>query len=258
LGATPITTNTTPFAISYGYWSPMEKPKLYQSLLTTLGEAIDKKFAYDAHGILNHSSSSLAKNTGCIINTPSHFVEGTAGFELLIHAATALKGNLGDTSCLVNVILVLSHERLYSDLKRHYSQHPTMQVAKLPKSGGVVNREKSFRRQAQMRKIREYFYGFPHIPNQRSELFPYSNIIPFHDIQVRRVSEGTLAPNSALPLGMDRKVSETQLVKVEPGDILLHSILAVVHVDLGDKKELGQEEESDVLLKSPITGFIYV
>ncbi len=58
LGATPITTNTTPFAISYGYWSPMEKPKLYQCLLTTLGEAIAKKFAHDAQGtmILPHAS----------------------------------------------------------------------------------------------------------------------------------------------------------------------------------------------------------
>jgi polyribonucleotide 5'-hydroxyl-kinase len=58
-----------------------------------------------------------------------------------------------------------------------------------------------------------------------------------------------LAPSSALPIGIDRKVSETQLVKVEPDDTLLHSILAISSAN-------NSEEHS--LLVSTVVGFIYV
>jgi len=65
-----------------------------------------------------------------------------------------------------------------------------------------------------------------------------------------RVPTGSLAPSSALPIGIDRKVSETQLVKVEPDDnTLLHSILAISSAN-------NPEEHS--LLESSIIGFVYV
>ena len=62
--------------------------------------------------------------------------------------------------------------------------------------------------------------------------------------------QGSLAPSSALPIGIDRKVSETQLVKVEPDDdTLLHSILAISSANNSDEQSL---------LVSTIIGFIYV
>ncbi|KAG5461112.1 MAG: hypothetical protein BJ554DRAFT_6745 [Olpidium bornovanus] len=57
----------------------------------------------------------------------------------------------------------------------------------------------------------------------------------------------SLAPSSALPLGEDRKVDETQVVRVDSMDVLVHSILAVVDAE-------GPEE----LTKKPALGFIYV
>lgn len=117
-----------------------------------------------------------------------------------------------------------------------------------------------------MNKIREYFYGTP-----KCELAPYSNLVAFEDVSIYRVGEGTMllctlfrdslsdltivfcvdtiAPSSALPIGMTRKVSETQLVKVEAGDILLHSILAVSN---------AENEDETTLVESNIAGFIYV
>ena len=117
-------------------------------------------------------------------------------------------------------------------------------VIKLAKSGGVVERDSAFRRHTQNQKIREYFYG-----TSKSELAPYSTMINYHDIEILRVGEGSLAPSSALPIGEDRKVSETHVVKVEPGEHLLHSVLAVSNADKMTEPEI---------LETNLAGFIYV
>ncbi|CAJ0847956.1 3522_t:CDS:10, partial [Entrophospora sp. SA101] len=92
---------------------------------------------------------------------------------------------------------------------------------------------KGFRRQVQMRKIREYFYGLPKV-----ELSPCSTLINLNDVTIFRVGVGSLAPPSALPIGFDRRVSETQLVKVEPDDTLRHSILAITASNSSDEIEI--------------------
>jgi polyribonucleotide 5'-hydroxyl-kinase len=144
---------------------------------------------------------------------------------------------------LVDVIIVLGHERLYADMTRLH-QKSGVAVIKLAKSGGVVERDTAFRRQTQNQKIREYFYG-----TSKSELAPYSTMINFHDIEILRVGEGSLAPSSALPIGEDRKVSETHVVNVEPSENLLHSVLAVSNAD--------KRVEPDIL-ETNLAGFIYV
>ena len=85
----------------------------------------------------------------------------------------------------------------------------------------------------------------------------------FSDVVIRKVGEGTLVPSSALPIGHERKEKETKFVKVECGDILLHSILAVSHVPLpgqhdNETKIYTPEEESALLLETNISGFVYV
>ncbi|CAJ0765202.1 5111_t:CDS:2, partial [Entrophospora sp. SA101] len=97
----------------------------------------------------------------------------------------------------------------------------------------VVYQDKGFRRQVQMRKIREYFYGLPKV-----ELSPCSTLINLNDVTIFRVGVGSLAPPSALPIGFDRRVSETQLVKVEPDDTLRHSILAITASNSSDEIEI--------------------
>jgi len=169
-----------------------------------------------------------------VIDT-SGLIDGT-GYEIIQHCADIFN---------VNIIIVLGHERLYSDMARLYKERSGIDVVKLSKSGGVVNRDNAYRRQVQMRKIREYFYGLP-----KFELSPCSTLINLNDIAIYRVGVGSLAPSSALPIGIDRKVSETQLVKVEPDDdTLLHSILAISSANNSDEHSL---------LASTITGFIYV
>jgi polyribonucleotide 5'-hydroxyl-kinase len=121
---------------------------------------------------------------------------------------------------------------------------------KLTKSGGVVNRDKTFRKQLQIKRIKEYFYGTP-----RLDLSPFTTTISFSDISVRRIDESTLAPESALPIGAERKVEENSLLHIEIGDLLLHTVLAVSSADLMYNATPADEA---ILLESNISGFVYV
>ncbi|RUP46047.1 Pre-mRNA cleavage complex II protein Clp1-domain-containing protein [Jimgerdemannia flammicorona] len=178
--------------------------------------------------------NSAARIAGLIIDTTG--LIDHVGYEIIQHAIEEFS---------VNVIIALGHERLYSDMVRILKDNQTVSVIKLAKSGGVVERDASFRRQTQMHKIQEYFYGTP-----KCDLLPYSTFINFNDVSIFRVGEGSLAPSSALPLGMDRAVSETQLCKVDAGDILLNSVLAVSNAE--------SAEDENGLIEANLAGFIYI
>ncbi|KAG0049992.1 hypothetical protein BGZ83_005199 [Gryganskiella cystojenkinii] len=213
-----------PLAYYYGFPSPKDNVKLYNVLLNRLAQSVKRRLEED----------EAAKKSGIIIDT-NGLIDST-GYEIIAQCINAFS---------IDVILVLGHERLYSDMTRlHQKSGSGVSVVKLAKSGGVVERDSTFRRQTQNQKIREYFYG-----TSKSELAPYSTMINYHDVEILRVGEGSLAPSSALPIGEDRKVSETHVVKVDPGEHLLHSVLAVSNA------ERMQEPE---ILETNLAGFIYV
>ncbi|RIB22296.1 Pre-mRNA cleavage complex II protein Clp1-domain-containing protein [Gigaspora rosea] len=196
-----------PIVYYYGYPDPGENVKLYKVLTAKLAQSAKRRIAEDDD----------ARISGMVIDT-SGLIDNT-GYEIIQHCVDVFDGKL-------------------------YKDRSNINVLKLAKSGGVVDREKVFRRQVQMRKIREYFYGLP-----KFELSPCSTLINLNDITIYRVGVGSLAPSSALPIGIDRKVSETQLVKVEPDDTIRHSILALTAANSPDEQ---------TLLESNIIGFIYV
>ncbi|KAJ3003434.1 UNVERIFIED_CONTAM: Cleavage polyadenylation factor subunit clp1 [Siphonaria sp. JEL0065] len=256
MGGTLVSSGTSPMVFYYGYNEPSEKDKLYKNQVERLAAVVEAKLKSDA-GV---------RCAGIIIDTPAQFAE-PAGQPLLSHAIDSFKPT---------VIVVIGHERLYSDLARRFSGsnsgggggggssgNSEVVVIKIAKSGGVVSRDKAYRRALQSAKIREYFYGTTKFP-----LSPFSNIVSFHDIHVRRVGESTAAPSSALPIGVDRKAEQTKIVKVEVGDILLNSILAVSHADRLDAlapvagavsaPALTLEQETALILEKNIAGFIYV
>jgi len=214
---------TLPLVYYYGYADSGENLKLFKMLTSQLAKVVKARIDEDAN----------ARVSGLVIDTNG--LTDNTGYEIIQHCVELF---------YVNIIIVLGHERLYSDMDRLYNDNNDVTVLKLLKSGGVVDRDNAFRRQLQMRKIREYFYGTP-----KCELSPYSTIINFHDFSIYRVGVGSLAPSSALPIGIDRKVSETQLVKVEPDDSLSHSIAAISASETSDEVQL---------LEANILGFIYV
>ena len=143
------------------------------------------------------------------------------------------------------MVICLGHERLYSDMTRILKDKPSIQVVKLSKSGGVVERDKQFKNQLQRSKIQEYFYG-----TLKCDLAPYSIIVNINDMNVWRVGEA-MAPSSALPLGMDSTSTETSVVKVDSSyEMCLHSVMAILNAD-------NTVPESK-LLETNIAGFIYV
>ena len=159
------------------------------------------------------------------------------------------------------MIIVLGDEKLLNILKNDYPHGAT--ILKVGKSGGVVARDKDIRRQFQLYRVKQYFYG-----GTRTTLTPFSQTVPFGDLIVRRAIVGSVAPSSALPIGIEANPNEVKFIKVETGDILLHSILAVTFAELpggndvldedGKPRIYTPEEETDLLLKRNISGFIFV
>ncbi|KAI8822629.1 Pre-mRNA cleavage complex II protein Clp1-domain-containing protein [Fimicolochytrium jonesii] len=231
--ASSIATGTSPLVYYYGYPSPLDKPKLYNTMVQRLATTVRRKLG-----------EADVKASGFIINTPSQFVD-VAGYESL---SKIIEG-FG-----VNAILVIGHERLYSELRRRCPDGSGISIVKLAKSGGVVTRDKTFRRHLDMHRIKEYFYG-----TQKADLSPYSSLVSFSDVAIRKVGEGTLAPSSALPIGSERLIQETRLAIVDPGDILLHSVLALSNASIpDDAAAVTPEEESAAVLGTNLAGFVYV
>ncbi|SAM09369.1 hypothetical protein [Absidia glauca] len=221
--AASMGSTTMPLAYYYGYESPSENVKMYNLVVSRLASTANSRLAADAD----------SRASGIIIDTPGLIDQ--VGYELIWHAVQEFS---------VNVVVVLGHERLYSDMMKKYKDQAGITVVKLNKSGGVVERDKQFRTQLQRTKIKEYFYGTP-----KCELSPYSMLVNFNDINIWRVGE-VIAPSSALPIGMENMDSETKLVKVDSFDMCLHSVMAILDAD--------DSEDEGNLLNSSVVGFIYI
>lgn len=231
LSVLPAKSSMAPLTYFYGYLQSTDKLKLYNKLLIKLSETIQKKMDKD----------SVVRHSGLIISTPNN-LSNNANWDTFTFIIEKFK---------VNVVIVVGHERLYSDINKCYQDNKKISVVKLTKSGGVVNRDPSTRRILQSYKIKEYFYG-----THKCELAPYSVIVPFSDIFIRTIEQG-IAPSSALPIGMERKVQETRLVPVEPTEDLINSILALTNVDVKENEE-ANEEEDDILIGTRLLGFVHV
>ncbi|KAI8060129.1 Pre-mRNA cleavage complex II protein Clp1-domain-containing protein [Gongronella butleri] len=213
-----------PLAYYFGYENPADNVKFYKLVADKLASTIQRRLASD-------TDSRIA---GTIIDTPG--LMDHVGYDIIQHMVDVFA---------VNVVIVLGHERLYSDMTRIYKDRNDISVVKLHKSGGVVERERAYMMQLQRTKIQEYFYGTPKL-----ELSPYSMLINFSDLNIWRVGEA-VAPSSALPLGMESQSNETELVKVDNLDMCLHSVMAILDAEDDAKPDAR-------LLDSNVVGFIYI
>lgn len=201
----------------YGHQLPSDNTKMYEKLMKRLSFAVNSRLA---------AASEDSTKSGAIIIAPADIGE---------HLST-IRENFN-----VNLIIVIGNERLHSTIVKN---EPSCTVLKVPLSGGYVQLEPSYRRDLAQKQFKSYFYGPSH------EFTPFSLVLPFEELQLRRLGEDALAPSSALPLGATRKVSETRTSRVEPSkSLLLYSILAVPH---------AASEEDDQLSNSNIAGYIYV
>jgi polyribonucleotide 5'-hydroxyl-kinase len=106
----------------HGYTHPKDNTDLYRTLVTNLAGKLNDRLARDAD----------ARSSGFIVDTCG-WIDGE-GFNLIMHAIQALS---------IDVVLVMSHDKLYSNLGAALKGAGTaaqVTVVKLPRSGGVVTK----------------------------------------------------------------------------------------------------------------------
>eukprot|EP00891_Asterochloris_glomerata_P007429 jgi/Astpho2/7429/e_gw1.00114.56.1_t len=229
VGATPVESPIdieeglpveVPLVYFFGSPSPTDNLALYRYIVERLAAVLNKRA----------SLSPPAGASGMVINTMG-FIDG-AGYDLLLHSIEALKAD---------VVLVLGQDRLFSQLQSALRSQQHISVVKLPKSGGVVTRPSSYRRQARVSRAYEYFYG------PRHDLNPIMETVPFDQLQIYRIGGGIRAPSSGvLPVGAESQADPLKVSPVTNINDILNCMLAVSHAD-----------SPEHLLSVNVAGFLY-
>eukprot|EP01129_Flabellula_baltica_P017099 TRINITY_DN9375_c0_g1_i1.p1 TRINITY_DN9375_c0_g1~~TRINITY_DN9375_c0_g1_i1.p1 ORF type:complete len:432 (+),score=68.04 TRINITY_DN9375_c0_g1_i1:120-1298(+) len=213
-----------PIVYYYGSTSIGTNPKLLKKQIANLAKSVNERLA---------ENSKDVGPSGCIINTGG-WVDGE-GYELLL---TSIEHFSPD------VLLVLDNERLYSDLDNDVDKtKKPVSIVKLPKSGGVVQRDTETKKKRRIKSIREYFYGV------LGDLSPHTLVISFSKLIIYKLNSAIQAPASALPIGEAINVDPLQLVRVEPSIDMIHSILGVSTCKIPDSEDM---------IDWNLAGFVYV
>lgn len=134
--AASMGSTTMPLAYYYGYQSPAENVQLYKLLVSKLAQGVKARSAIDEETRLG---GQIIDTTGLI---------DQVGYGIIQHVIEQFSGkthfcppcymaSFTHHSIIVNVVVVLGHERLYSDMTRILRDKPEVSVVKVAKSGGV-------------------------------------------------------------------------------------------------------------------------
>jgi len=244
-----------PLVLWYGSQDITSHPDLYKAQLQKLGSAIDERLSGEAEA---SASGVIVNASGCIEDV---------GYEYLLHAIDAFQ---------INVVLVLGHDRLYSMLGTHFRAEAEKNQAreapkliKLPRSGGVVSRDASFRRASRSQCIKRYFYGNsispkPAADGSVSAVTPHYQFspclieVPFDDVQIHKLSNISLSA-SLLPISAKQSTDPIQLTTIASSEItpkFQHSVLAVCHPSSAEKYERSGSARD--LYLAGVAGFVVV
>ncbi|KAJ2321877.1 Cleavage polyadenylation factor subunit clp1 [Coemansia sp. RSA 2610] len=221
----------TPLVWQFGHEQPEDNASLFNILVDHLSSSVSKRFEAD----------KFAAGSGIVVDTRGF--SDVAHNKTIEHAVDALQ---------INTLLVVGNERMFSMYSSKFGSR--LRVLKLPRTGGAVDRSAMYRQQLNSRTIRQYFYG-----TETEKVSSFSTVVNFQEIKILRVGEDSVAPSSTLPLGEDRKVTDTTVLTVEPDESLIHSILAVTDAPMGTTGEdkMDVDSESQVVGIQAI-GFINV
>ncbi|CDU26208.1 related to Pre-mRNA cleavage complex II protein Clp1 [Sporisorium scitamineum] len=287
-GAIPPGTSTAhgvaPLSLWLGKENVRENERHFRRVVDWLAEGVERRLARDFR----------SRMSGLIIDTPGVITSDARNkYAFIQHCVKAFK---------IDTIVVLGHEKLNLEMTKLFAsvaetseipgsagqKLPRVNVIKLPKSGGVVELDETYRSRLKALQVKTYFYGGSSVGSATAEggvlktvlpghadplggipsLSPYSTTIPFDLLEIYKVGQESLAPSSALPIGASRTVTETQLVKLDPTNSaadqtsLLHSVLALIQPPRGGGGA-GQPDSStnptdDEIIGAPILGFVHV
>jgi polyribonucleotide 5'-hydroxyl-kinase len=226
-----------PLAYWYGHAETTRNPLLMDRLIRNMGENVNDKYEFDPEGavvLFRHTTfswnSQPGRASGLIVDTPSSFASGPGSGDhrqkLIKACVEAFKSQLHlpcatpiiFRSSLVNVILVVGHEKLNVEMQRAYGASLT--IVKIPKSGGVsqyfpvtvfilqpllqvVELDHAYRERVHNCQLHTYMYGqiIPPPPGITSAslggelltdlvLSPSSTVINFDDLSIFRIGAG--------------------------------------------------------------------
>ncbi|KAJ9479534.1 mRNA cleavage and polyadenylation factor CLP1 [Pseudozyma hubeiensis] len=290
-GAIPPGTSTAhgvaPLSLWLGKENVRDNERHFRRVVDWLAEGVERRLARDFR----------SRMSGLVIDTPGVITaDARSKYAFIQHCVKAFK---------VDTIVVLGHEKLNLEMTKLFASPaataqtaeipgsagqrlPRVNVIKLPKSGGVVELDDTYRSRLKALQVKTYFYGGTSSAGGNTEsgvpkavlpghsdplggvpsLSPYSTTIPFDLLEIYKIGQESLAPSSALPIGASRTITETQLVKLDPTNSaadqtsLLHSVLALIQPPRGGGGA-GQPDSStnptdDEIIGAPILGFVHV
>lgn len=239
------THGAAPLTYFYGHNSPKDNVELYKIMVTALAEKVKARLERDAD----------IRSAGFIVNTAG-FIDG-AGHEVLLHAIKALS---------IDVVLVMGHDRLFSSMVSALPERTTT-VIKLPRSGGVVQRDRVQRTRLRRLRIKEYFYGPERLAGPDAAKIAGSVFSParlslrLSSVRIMRAGGLQLSEGMRL-IGAVSESASFQLTPVSPTQELEGSMLAVLHsldADAADATKAGKGQQSQQQLQlSNVAGFVCV
>lgn len=222
----------SPLVSYFGHTSPKDNIDLYKFMVSNLAEKINLKLDND----------SELRSAGFFVNTTG-FVDGE-GFELLKYCIDAFT---------VDIVLVMGHDRLYSSLSSSLPQ--SVVLVKLPKSGGVVQRDRTFRARQRRAKIWEYFYG-----TQACPYSPARTDVKISSLCLIRAGGLQLSEGMRL-IGESGGASDSscQPIKVNATQELHRCLLGVLSLSESEVAEADRSEKlPQKLLKASVIGYVCI
>ncbi|KAF2739107.1 pre-mRNA cleavage complex II protein-like protein Clp1 [Polyplosphaeria fusca] len=227
-GPSPIPVKM-PLVYHYGLANP-EEGKVFKPLVTRMALAVISRL----------EEEPLSKSVGFVIDTPGSISAGKGGvYDNIEHIVSEFS---------INVVFVLGSERLYSDLSRKYQNRPTdeaVNVVRLDKSGGCVDRDEAYMKQFRQAQIRAYFFG----SDKENGLAPHSQTSDFGDLNIFRIAEDS---SNAYGHDEDDMYSRPSGIyeKTIPTLSIQNSLLAVTTASPADRQE--------VIRDASVRGYVYV
>ncbi|GME43395.1 putative pre-mRNA cleavage complex II protein clp1 protein [Neofusicoccum parvum] len=224
-----------PLVYHFGLGSPDDNVRMFRGLVTRLALAVTSRLGEDEE----------ARKSGCLIDTPGVLsVDKKGVYENIQHVASEFS---------VNVILVLGSERLFSDLSRRFSRtgDDAVQVVKLDKSGGCVDRDENYMKALRQSQVRSYFFGHGY-----TTLSPHTHRVDFNSLHIYRTVD-TSASNPAssfLPGGGEADDAESGsgrlYERIKPSLMIQNGLLAITNAEPSDSHESIRD--------SSVLGYVYI
>lgn len=282
----------SPLCLWHGCAGAKANADLFRAQVAALGRKINSR--------LQVPDNVWERSSGVLVDAPS-FLSADEHYSDLVRTIRDMN---------ITVVLLTGHDKLYAKLRAEFhsngngnggsvaissgrKKEKELIVVKLPRSGGVVERDAKLLRSVRSRTIRRYFYGEASPPREAGSsadsasaslsatttnkggsrglqrpppsphpsshyhpvLTPFLAQLKFDQIRLYQVTSMSLS-SSLLPLGAQQTTDIVQLQPVPITELITHKLLAVCHpraVHLYD--ETG---ESKCLYESGVTGFVVV